>query len=158
MTVQGSCYGCGLPLQATQPGVAGYVAADKTAPMVQHKHNKKILCKRCQELSNGCMIPAVEDFSSRQLPGKQILHTLKTVSACEVALYQACKCSAARLSMCYITKYRSSWQISLERQDLFCTYQLESVDSKVVSLLKSASLDSHCNSASSDTIPFNPVS
>ena len=74
MTLQGSCYGCGLPLQAAQPGVAGYVAADKAAPMVQHKHNKRILCERCQELSNGRMIPAVEDFSSRQLSGNQPIH------------------------------------------------------------------------------------
>ena len=74
VTLQGSCYGCGLPLQAAQPGVAGYVAADKAAPMVQHKHNKRILCERCQELSNGRMIPAVEDFSSRQMSGNQPIH------------------------------------------------------------------------------------
>ena len=75
VTVQGSCYGCGLPLQAAQPGVAGYVAADKAAPSVQHKHSKRVLCERCQELSNGRMIPAVEDFSSRQMSGKQPIHT-----------------------------------------------------------------------------------
>lgn len=72
MTVQGSCYGCGLPLQTAQPGVAGYVAADKATPMVQHKHNKRILCERCQELSNGRMIPAVQDFSSRQMSGSRL--------------------------------------------------------------------------------------
>ncbi|KAL3152747.1 hypothetical protein ABBQ38_012336 [Trebouxia sp. C0009 RCD-2024] len=40
--------------------------------MVQHKHNKRILCERCQELSNGRMIPAVQDFSSRQMSDAQL--------------------------------------------------------------------------------------
>ena len=81
--LQGSCYGCGLPLQTAQPGVAGYVAADKAAPTVQHKHNKRILCERCQDLSNGRMIPAVEDFSSRQLSGSR-LYTTSALVPCKL--------------------------------------------------------------------------
>jgi len=68
--LQGACYGCGLGLQMVQPGAAGYVTPEKYATRLQHKHLNKLLCERCQELSNGHMVPAVEDFSSRNLSGQ----------------------------------------------------------------------------------------
>jgi len=70
LVLQGACYGCGLNLQTVQPGAAGYVTLEKYATRLQHKHLNKLLCERCQELSNGHMIPAVEDFSSRNLSGQ----------------------------------------------------------------------------------------
>jgi len=70
LVLQGACYGCGLSLQTVQPGAAGYVTLEKYATRLQHKHLNKFLCERCQELSNGHMIPAVEDFSSRNLSGQ----------------------------------------------------------------------------------------
>ncbi|KAL0044056.1 hypothetical protein WJX82_006266 [Trebouxia sp. C0006] len=69
---KGACYGCGLGLQMVQPGAAGYVTPEKYATRLQHKHLNKLLCERCQELSNGHMVPAVEDFSSRNLSGLQL--------------------------------------------------------------------------------------
>lgn len=68
--LQGACYGCGLALQRVQPGAAGYVTPEKYASRLQHKHLNKLLCERCQDLSNGRMVPAVEDFSSRNLSGE----------------------------------------------------------------------------------------
>ena len=70
ISLQGACYGCGLGLQMVQPGAAGYVTPEKYATRLQHKHLNKLLCERCQELSNGHMVPAVEDFSSRNLSGQ----------------------------------------------------------------------------------------
>ncbi|DBA83038.1 TPA: hypothetical protein ACH3X1_006811 [Trebouxia sp. C0004] len=69
---KGACYGCGLDLQTVQPGAAGYVTPEKYATRLQHKQLNKLLCGRCQELSNGHMVPAVEDFSSRNLSGLQL--------------------------------------------------------------------------------------
>ncbi len=70
LLLQGACYGCGLGLQTLQPGAAGYVTQEKYATRLQHRHLNKLLCERCQELSNGHMVPAVEDFSSRNLSGQ----------------------------------------------------------------------------------------
>ena len=66
---QGFCYGCGLQLQTEFREAAGFVEPTKYAVKAQHKHLSTVLCERCQHLSNGQMIPAVEDFSSRNTSG-----------------------------------------------------------------------------------------
>jgi nitric-oxide synthase len=56
-----------MPLQLSDPSFsAGYVEAEKYGQKLQHKQLGQLLCVRCHGLSNGAMIPAVEDFSQRQ--------------------------------------------------------------------------------------------
>ncbi|MEW5318490.1 MAG: hypothetical protein WDW38_009708 [Sanguina aurantia] len=59
------CYGCGARLQIDTPVGAGYVPPEKYAVKQKHKQLGQVLCERCSGLSNGAMIPGVEDFTQR---------------------------------------------------------------------------------------------
>ncbi|PNH09434.1 putative nitric oxide synthase, partial [Tetrabaena socialis] len=65
MGVRGCCYGCGAALQTEVPPGPGYVAPDKYAVKKQRRQLGKVLCLRCSDLSNGAMIPAVQDFTQK---------------------------------------------------------------------------------------------
>ena len=45
--------------------MAGYVTAERYELKQRHRQLDQLLCRRCQELSNGAMIPAVADFAQR---------------------------------------------------------------------------------------------
>ncbi|KAL4421002.1 hypothetical protein ABPG77_008839 [Micractinium sp. CCAP 211/92] len=65
---RGHCYGCGARLQVQDPEVAGYVDRARYETKQRHRQLGQLLCHRCQELSNGAMIPAVADFAQREAP------------------------------------------------------------------------------------------
>lgn len=46
--------------------VAGYVERERYEVKLRHRQLGQLLCYRCQELSNGAMIPAVADFAQRE--------------------------------------------------------------------------------------------
>ncbi len=48
--------------------VAGYVDRARYETKQRHRQLGQLLCHRCQELSNGAMIPAVADFAQREAP------------------------------------------------------------------------------------------
>ncbi|KAF5835958.1 hypothetical protein DUNSADRAFT_6623, partial [Dunaliella salina] len=59
------CYGCGTVLQCTDPNGAGHVAPEKYELKKMHRQLNQVLCDRCSGLSNGAMIPGVQDFWTR---------------------------------------------------------------------------------------------
>lgn len=46
--------------------IAGYVERERYETKLRHRQLGQLLCHRCQELSNGAMIPAVADFAQRE--------------------------------------------------------------------------------------------
>ncbi|CAL8466555.1 g6091 [Coccomyxa elongata] len=62
---KGCCYGCGAQLQTNEPSAPGYVPTDKYEQKKQHRQLGTIVCRRCQELSNGAMVPGVADLWGR---------------------------------------------------------------------------------------------
>ncbi|KAL4452721.1 hypothetical protein ABPG75_008383 [Micractinium tetrahymenae] len=63
---RGHCYGCGARLQMQDPEVAGFVERERYETKARRRQLGQLLCHRCQELSNGAMIPAVADFAQRE--------------------------------------------------------------------------------------------
>jgi len=59
------CYGCGSVLQCTDPNGAGHLAPEKYELKKMHRQLNQVLCDRCSELSNGAMIPGVQDLWTR---------------------------------------------------------------------------------------------
>lgn len=64
---QGSCYGCGARIQTEEPGSVGYVDSATFEAKAKHRQMEQLFCRRCQQLSNGEMVPAVADaWAKRQ--------------------------------------------------------------------------------------------
>lgn len=57
--VEGACYGCGAPLQLSQPSAPGYVSHEKYAPKLLHRQLDQLLCARCAGLAHGQLVNAV---------------------------------------------------------------------------------------------------
>ncbi|KAK9841746.1 hypothetical protein WJX81_000306 [Elliptochloris bilobata] len=53
---------------AELPGAAGYVPADRAALKRTHRQRGQLLCKRCQELSNGVLVEGVADERRHAAP------------------------------------------------------------------------------------------
>ncbi|KAF3433155.1 hypothetical protein FNV43_RR24257 [Rhamnella rubrinervis] len=53
------CYGCGAPLQTSEPDAPGYVDMETYTLKKKHHQLKSVLCGRCRLLSHGHMITAV---------------------------------------------------------------------------------------------------
>ncbi|BDA41159.1 probable nitric oxide-associated protein 1 at N-terminal half [Coccomyxa sp. Obi] len=62
---KGCCYGCGAQLQTEEPSAPGYVPTEKYEQKRQHRQLGTLVCRRCQELSNGAMVPGVADLWGR---------------------------------------------------------------------------------------------
>ena len=56
------CYGCGAVLQTSEAALPGFVAADKYEQKRAHRQLDQLLCRRCQRLSHGEMVPGVTDL------------------------------------------------------------------------------------------------
>ncbi|XP_057765984.1 putative nitric oxide synthase [Salvia miltiorrhiza] len=54
-----SCYGCGAPLQKSEPDAPGYVEPDTYSLKKKHRQLQTVICGRCRLLSHGHMITAV---------------------------------------------------------------------------------------------------
>ena len=64
---RGNCYGCGVRLQTGAAELpVGYVERERYEVKRRHRQLGQLLCRRCQELSNGAMIPGVADFAQQQ--------------------------------------------------------------------------------------------
>ena len=48
--------------------MAGWVEVERYELKARHRQLDQLLCRRCQELSNGAMIPAVADFAQQLQP------------------------------------------------------------------------------------------
>ncbi|KAK9813340.1 hypothetical protein WJX73_001309 [Symbiochloris irregularis] len=68
--MQWCCYGCGAPLQRQEPGAAGYVTEELFELKKHHRQLRQLLCGRCQDLSNGAMVPGSFMTRVRDLVGK----------------------------------------------------------------------------------------
>lgn len=55
-----------MSLQSAAADMPGYVDDAKLAVKLRHRHLNHLLCARCQALSNGAMIPGVEDFAQQR--------------------------------------------------------------------------------------------
>ncbi|KAK9916297.1 hypothetical protein WJX75_001022 [Coccomyxa subellipsoidea] len=62
---RGSCYGCGAALQTEEASAPGYVPEEKYEEKRRHRQLGTLVCRRCQELSNGAMVPGVADVWGR---------------------------------------------------------------------------------------------
>lgn len=58
-TAVASCYGCGAPLQTSEPDAPGYSDPDTYALKKKHHQLRTVICGRCKLLSHGHMITAV---------------------------------------------------------------------------------------------------
>ncbi|EIE26295.1 hypothetical protein COCSUDRAFT_26953 [Coccomyxa subellipsoidea C-169] len=62
---RGSCYGCGAALQTEEAAAPGYVSVEKYEEKRRHRQLGTLVCRRCQDLSNGAMVPGVADVWGR---------------------------------------------------------------------------------------------
>ena len=53
------CYGCGASLQTLYPAAAGFVEPERYEEKEQHRQLRLLLCRRCRQLSQGEILPAV---------------------------------------------------------------------------------------------------
>ncbi|KAL6127893.1 hypothetical protein ACLB2K_071254 [Fragaria x ananassa] len=58
-TAVACCYGCGAPLQTSEPDAPGYSDPETYALKKKHHQLKTVICGRCKLLSHGHMITAV---------------------------------------------------------------------------------------------------
>ncbi|KAL1534898.1 nitric-oxide synthase (NADPH) [Salvia divinorum] len=54
-----SCYGCGAPLQKSEPDAPGYIEPETYNLKKKHRQLRTVICGRCRLLSHGHMITAV---------------------------------------------------------------------------------------------------